>query len=327
MGQQYNHLTEWERKRLFEWYHYQKKSMREIGRLLDRSHSTISREIDRNMSTHYVPTYYPNPAHRAYKSRMRRRVTRERLKCSETRNYVVNKLRIGWTPELISGRLKLKSEAPYACHESIYQFIYHQAPELISHLPRKHKRRRKKYPARKYVRKATLKTSILERPIEVDNRTEVGHWESDSVESKGRKLALNVLVERVSRLAHITKLSSKKAIVTKNAIIKKLSEHPPGLVNSITYDNGVENAHHLVVNEYLDCKSYFCQPYHSWEKGAVEQINGLIRRYLPKGTDFETITENQILKIENALNSRPRKCLNYKTPFETYTEMSGALLL
>jgi len=98
-------------------------------------------------------------------------------------------------------------------------------------------------------------------------------------------------------------------------------------VNSITYDNGVENAHHLVVNEHLDCKSYFCQPYHSWEKGAVEQINGLIRRYLPKGTHFETITDSQILKIENALNSRPRKCLNYKTPFETYTEMSGALLL
>jgi len=138
---------------------------------------------------------------------MRKRVTRERLKCSETRDYVVDKLRIGWTPELISGRLKLKPEAPYACHESIYQYIYHQAPELIPLLPRKHKRRRKKYPARKYVRKTTLKTSILERPIEVDERTELGHWESDSVESKGRKLALNVLVERVSRLAHISKLS------------------------------------------------------------------------------------------------------------------------
>lgn len=325
MGKNYSHLSHCERKRIFHWFHYQKRPIREIARLLSRSHSTISRELKRNISTHYVPTYYPNPAQRMYQMRMSRRVQRQKLKDHETREYVTAKLKKGWTPQLIAGRLKLTGDARYVCHESIYQYIYKDAPDLISYLPRKHKKRRRKYPKRTSTKKIDLKVSILERPEFINDRSEPGHWESDSIESKCRKTALNVVVERVTRIVHITKLGSKKSLITSNAVVKRLSAYPSGFVQSITYDNGPENARHLKINEKLGCLSYFCLPYHSWEKGAVEQVNGLIRRYLPKGTDFSMVTEKQIQDIERDLNTRPKKCLGYRTPIEIYNELYGAL--
>jgi IS30 family transposase len=325
MGQQYTHLSLFERQRLFEWYHREKRSIREIGRLLGRSHSTISREIRRNMSNYYVPTYYPNVAHRYYQVKVRKRVKRPRLKTIEMQRHVSEKLKAGWTPEVISGRLKKEKSAVYVNHESIYQYIYKEARELIQYLPRKHKKRRKKYPVRKYAEKTSHKTSILERPESINNRSEAGHWESDTVECKTRKGGLNVVLERTFRLIRITKLPSKKSIDTKNALKQKLSKLPGSFVKSVTYDNGPENARHIETNSDLSCESYFCQPYHSWEKGAVEQVNGLIRRFLPKGTDISNIHHSSIRKIENLLNNRPRKCLGYKTPNEAYTEFYGAL--
>jgi IS30 family transposase len=310
---------------MFQWYHYQKLSMREIARRLDRSHTTISREIKRNMSHCYVPTWYPHPAQLDYQIRIRDRGKREKLKSKATREFVEEKIKIGWSPEIIAGRLKHEQKLDYACHESIYQYIYREQPELISYLPRKHKKRRKKYPKRKYPTKISEKTSILDRPQVVNHRIIPGHWESDSMESKHRSCALNVLIERSSRLMHITRLASKKSVDTKKAIVSRLEEHPNNFVQSITYDNGPENAAHLDVNQSLSCQSYFCQAYHSWEKGSVEQVIGLIRRYLPKCTDLRKVTDNMLNHIEKQLNSRPRKCLGYKTPLEAYNELSGAL--
>lgn len=326
MANHYQHLSQFERQRIFEWYHYKKKKIREVARLLNRSHSTISRELRRYQSVKYIPMYYPNPAHRAYKWRMKERSKRLPLKSPDTKEYVIEKIKLGWSPEIISGRLRQENNLDYICHESIYQFIYKQAPELIAYLARKHKKRRKKYPHRKYVTKISLKTSIIERPENINKRLTPGHWESDSIESKGRQCALNVLLERVSRLTHITRLNSKTAAVTRNAIVKRLSQHPDNFVKSITYDNGSENALHLNTNQLLNCQSYFCLPYHSWEKGAVEQVNGLIRRYLPKGSDFKDVSDKSVQEIEHDLNTRPRKCLGYKIPYEVYNEINGALL-
>ena len=325
MKKEYTHLDLWERQCLFVWYHYEKKSMRAIARQLGRSHSTISRELKRNISTHYVPTYYPHPAQRMYQQRIRNKAQRPLLKSLATRHYVIDKLKMGWSPEIISGRLKHENKLDSVCHESIYQFIYKESPELRETLPRKHKKRRTKYPKRKYISKIGAKTSILERPEGINERSIPGHWESDSLESKGRTCALNVLLERTSRITHITRLKSKRSNDTKNAIIDRLSEHPNRLVNSITYDNGIENALHLEINQQLECDSFFCQPYHSWEKGSVEQINSLIRRFLPKGTDFSQITNKTLREIEYQINSRPRKCLGFKTPIEVYNEICGAL--
>lgn len=323
----YTHLRLTERQLIYSWFHCGNESIREIARRLSRSHSTISREIKRNITDYYVPTYYPNPAHAMYEWRIKSRSQRLLLKNNDTRKYVIKKIKLGWTPQLISGRIKLEGDLVPVSHEAIYQFIYKEQKDLIAYLPRKHKNRRNKYPSRKYVTKTSQKVSILDRPENINNRLIPGHWETDSVESKHRNGGLNVIVERVSRLVKISKLSSKKAKATTHSIVNKLSDFPSSFIQSITYDNGNENAEHLLINRILGCKSYFCQPYHSWEKGAVEQVNGLIRRYLPKGTDMKLVHPSSIRKIENLLNNRPRRCLGYKTPYEVYDEIiSGALL-
>jgi IS30 family transposase len=325
MGDKYSHLSIWERQRLYEWYHNQGKSIREIGRLLGRSHSTISRELKRNISQKYVPTWYPHPAQRQYKIRIRDRGKRFLLKTPETREYVLEKLKLGWTPEIISGRLKLEKGLESVCHESIYQYIYKEANELIPLLPRSHKKRKKKYPTRKCKKRIEGKVSILDRPERINNRSEPGHWESDSLVSPQHKPGCNVLVERITRLVHISKLSSKESNQTKKAISNQLGQHKTAFVKSITYDNGVENSKHLDINKALGCNSYFCQAYHSWEKGAVEQVNSLIRRFLPKKTDITKVSNGRIKEIEFLLNNRPRKVLGYKTPLELYDEFTGAL--
>ena len=169
MGIHYSHLSNFERCRLFEWYHYQKKSIREVARLLNRSHATISREIRRNKSYHYVPTYYPHPAQFHYEQRMRERAQRIKLKSIEAQQYVVSKLKLGWTPEIIAGRMKLDGTYPSSSHEAIYQYIYKENPSLIVYLPRQHKKRRKKYTARKTHTVWGARTSILERPNDINS--------------------------------------------------------------------------------------------------------------------------------------------------------------
>lgn len=325
MTNKYTHLNIWERQSIYRWYHIEKKSLREIGRRLKRSHSTISREIKRNINTYFQPTYHPHPAQQKYKMRKQNKPRPMLLKTETTRDYVIQKLKVGWSPEIISGRLKTHPDAEYICHESIYQFIYREAPELIKYLPRKHKRRRKKYPRRKTKSKIPYKTSILDRPQNINKREVFGHWESDSIESCNHKGGLNVLLERQTRLTKIRKIANKKSETTANAIAISLKSFPADFVNSITYDNGTENAKHHEINKIFKCDSYFCQPYHSWEKGAVEQLNGLIRRVWPKGTNFNEISWKEINEIETLLNNRPRKCLNYKTPIEAYNEIHGAL--
>jgi len=140
-----------------------------------------------------------------------------------------------------------------------------------------------------------------------------------------RKSGLNVIVERCSRLVNISLIENKTALTTKQCIITRLSNHPTELVKSITYDNGTENVLHQAINDKLDTCSYFCEPYHSWEKGSVEQVNGLIRRIFPKGTDFTKVTVSEINRVEKLLNNRPRKCLKFKTPYEVFREAYGAL--
>ena len=136
---------------------------------------------------------------------------------------------------------------------------------------------------------------------------------------------LNVLVDRKSRLTHISFLGNKTAVVTKQVMLRRLNAYPTSLRQSITYDNGSENTRHEKINEVLGTQSYFCAPYHSWEKGSVEQVNGLIRRFFPKGTNFHELRQGEINRIEKLLNHRPRKCLQYRTPYEVFREARGAL--
>lgn len=320
----YTHLNRTERQLIYDWYHVQKRGIREISRRLSRHHSTISREIKRNINTTYVPTYHCNVAHYFARNRLTNRSRRYRLKNKETRSYIIEKLQLGWSPEIISGRLALITDLENVSYESIYQYIYKEDTSLIAFLARKHKTRRKKYPYRSIAKSISSKVFITQRPDHIDTRETIGHWESDSIESSSRG-GLNVIIERSCRLVHISKIPTKHASCTKNVIINKLIQHDKKFVKSITYDNGTENYQHMSIDKKLGTKSYFCLPYHSWEKGSVEQVNGLIRRYLPKGTDISKVSHDRITEIENLLNNRPRKCLNYRTPYEVYHSKGGAL--
>jgi transposase, IS30 family len=227
----------------------------------------------------------------------------------------------GWSPEQISGRIRIEHPGQSINHEAIYQYIYHpQNPhrlEMINLLRRAHRKRKNKSIGRK-VRKTTIpnRIPIDARPKSVEKRRHYGHWEGDSLISRKSKVALNTLVERKSRLVFITKLSRKSAAETNRAIITRLKKLPTTGRQTLTLDNGTENAKHEQLSAKLGIKCYFAHPYASWERGTNENINGLIRWYLPKGTDFRKITPEQIARIEKLINSRPRKCLGYKTPLE-----------
>jgi len=163
------------------------------------------------------------------------------------------------------------------------------------------------------------------RPAEINNRSEFGHWESDSMISRQSHSSLVVQLERLSRYVKIKKVSANKAENISAGIIQNLKKIDPALLKSITYDNGKENVKHQDVNQVLGMSSYFCNAYRSWEKGSVEQVIGLVRRYLPKKTDFAKVPESQITYIEHQLNSRPRKCLNFSTPYDVLQSASVAL--
>ena len=160
------------------------------------------------------------------------------------------------------------------------------------------------------------------RPIEADFRLEFGHFEADTIVScKGSKSALLVIVDRLSRRTKIKKLERKLADLTSSSIVVALSEYNITHLHTITYDNGSEFAEHEKVNKTLQMKSYFCKPFHSWEKGMVENINGLIRRWFPKRTNFDFVSDDEIQKVEDWINNREFEVLNWLTPNQVYENL------
>ena len=195
----------------------------------------------------------------------------------------------------------------------------YENPELSQYLPRKHPGKKPRSKNKKTER--TLipnRTGIEERPEEANERKEFGHFEADTIVSRKSLSALLVIADRASRKIKIKKLARKTAELTSSSIIFALKIYNIIQLMTITYDNGSEFCWHEKVNEELNMKSFFCNPYSSWEKGTVENINGLIRRFFPKGTDFDTITDEQIQYVEDWINNRPMKVLGYKSPNEKY---------
>ncbi len=324
MKKQYKQLTSDERD-LIATHHANGFSISDIAKMLNRNKSTISRELTRNRSKS-SKIYLSGQAHKKAKKRKKYAAIKEELKCHKIRNIVKNKLKEGWTPQIIAGELALNPQKLKVSHESIYLYIYKKRPDLVQYLPRSHKRRFKRVPkSNKKNNRIPNRISIDQRPQEINNRSQFGHWESDTVVSKQSKVALAVSIERISKLVKIKKIKQNKADMFSKAIIRRMKGLPACARRSITYDNGSENTQHELINEQLNTDSYFCNPYHSWEKGSVENINGLIRRFLPKKTDFAKITHKRIKEIELLLNNRPRKCLGFKTPAQVFLEQSVAL--
>lgn len=317
----YTHLTDFERDQIAV-LNAQGLSQNEIARRLGRDKGTLSRELARNRSPVYR-VYLPHKAQARAEHRFKESHHRERLKHHWLRGYVARMLKLGWSPEQITGRLKQLRCAVSVSPEAIYQYVYdsdtRKRIDLVSYLPRRHRKRLPKGHSRKHQKShIPSRIAITERPQEVARRKQPGHWEADTVISRASKASLAVACERTSRLVKIGKLTQRSAPEFRTSLNRRLSRYPQPMRRTITYDNGSENVEHEKVNAVLGTKSFFCNPYHSWEKGSVENLIGLIRRFLPKKTDFATITTSQIRMIERRLNNRPRKCLNYQTPLEVF---------
>lgn len=295
-------------------------SIREIGFKLGRSHSTISREFKRG-SFNPDPKYY-SPCHGDFVSRYNRQKAGRPRKMEDPaiKNYVVPLIKRGWSPEIISGRIGEDLPGYEISHETIYRYVYAGGLDLTGYLVRRQPFRKPKGNGRKR-HKIPNRLAIDLRPKGINERKVPGHWESDTLVGAHHSLGINVLVERKSRYMMMSRLPDATSRSTSQAIINRLSSLPGLLRRSLTYDNGSENARHEEINETLKSRSYFCNPYHSWEKGTVENTNGLIRRYLPKKTDFSLLTDEHIRYIESELNNRPKKCLEYKTPNEVFNSL------
>ncbi len=319
MGKGYKQLSLEERDRITE-MKSQEWSITDIAKGLERCKSTISRELQRNST----PAYKVYLSHRAHKRAVERKQeagSRPRLKNEQVVTYVRDKLEQGLSPELIAGRIGLEHSGLGISHEAIYQYIYHPKTEgraeLIGHLVRGHRKRKTKGIGRKERKtKIPNRIPIEQRPISVETRSRFGHWEGDSLVSRKSLAALNSLVERKSRLLLLTKLKRKSAELTKDAVLQRLQWFPEKARRTLTLDNGSENAQHETITEAIGMQCYFARPYASWQRGSNESVNGLVRRYFPKGTDFSKITDEQVAMVESIINNRPRKCLGYKTPLE-----------
>lgn len=326
MGTNYQHLSKEERD-LIAVLKAKGCSMREIGESLGRDKATISRELQRNAPEIHKGYYLSHKAQERAKERWSVSHFRNRLKNQAIRGYVEKRLKAGLSPELIAGRLRLDDPGSRISHEAIYQYVYANRQDLIGYLVRHNKKRKHRGYSRKH-KKSHIPNRVFieERPAIVAKRERVGDWEADTVVSRKSKAALQVLGDRSSRLVIIRKIKRTTSAAVRKVIQETLGAYPLDIRQTITYDNGHENVEHEQINKKLGTASFFCHPYHSWEKGTVENLIGLIRRSLPKRTDFRKISDDRIAAIEYTLNSRPRKCLAFRTPFEVFRQLANVAL-
>ena len=288
----------------------------EVARKVGFNKSSICRELKNNGSkTSYFAEYAQ--ANSDYKRKRCRR--KKILDFSKYRDYVLGKLGSGWSPEQISGRLKNIERTFNVCPETIYSFVYTDTyckENKVFQLLRFGRKKRRKQSGRR-VQKAKIpnRVSIHQRPLLVSERTELGHWEGDSV-IYANKYAINTLNELKTGIVVYTKLKQRTAELTISAMQGAFSAHP---AKTLTLDNGME----FVKHEELKPRKvdvYFADPYSSWQRGSNENSNGLLRGYLPKKANIDELSQEDLDSIAEDLNNRPRKRLGYKTPAEVYKQ-------
>jgi len=294
-------------------------SLRSIATMLERSPNTIATEVSENATRGIY-----DPAKADHKAYVKRKYSKyQGMKVVDdnvTRIYVEEKLKEDWSPEQIAGRMKyVDTHIPYVSHQGIYKFVYSVYGRWVEPFLRYGKKKKLRHDVTK---KAPLenRTFIDKRPNIIGKRGRFGDWEGDFIVSgKNGSGALLVLVERKSRYPLIFKLKDRK-VATINAVLRKVFGSGQLIASSLTIDNDICFRHHEQMSSIIGAPIFFCHPYHSWEKGGVENLNGLIRYYVPKKTDISLLTDEYIKEVERKLQTRPRKCLKYKTPLEVMTE-------
>jgi len=281
----------------------------EIAQATGLSQGTISKELSRNRGQR---GYRPAQAHRLATERKIQKRTRPKVIVGVMKDEVEARLRMKHSPDQISKSLAL--EAKKVSHETIYQYLaadLKAGGDLSSNLRINGKRRYRRRSKIGRVAKIPNRVDIEERPEVISGRKRYGDWEADLIQGGAGSGYLLSVYERKSRIGRLYLLPDKSSAETMKGIVTLLD----GLkVHSITYDNGLEFAMHESINELLGSESFFCKPYRSWEKGGVENYNGLVRQYFPKGYDFTKITAERLLEVEEEINQRPRNILAYRSP-------------
>jgi len=304
----YKHLSQVER---YQIYALMKAGhdQTQIAKLLDRHKSTISREISRNRG---LKGYRPKQACAI--------ATKRSEKCRNAATvppWVAEQaaclLKLQWSPEQIAGKLPVS-------HETLYRHVYSDKARggtLWKNL-RCQKQKRKRYAGGRDRRgQIPHRRPLSDRPVHIELRKQVGHWECDTVIGANHKGAIVTMVERKSGFSVIVKVSQKTSELVSRAIIEGLKPYMVRVI-TLTYDNGKEFAGHIQIDQALNSTSYFARPFASWERGSNENFNGLLRQYVPKKRSLNTVTEDEITMIQNRLNNRPRKRLGFKTPAEVF---------
>ena len=295
-------------------------SLNKIGKALERSVSTISREIDKNRGER---GYRHKQANRMAQERHEKKAKAFKL-TEEMKEIIAGYLKEGWSPEQIAGRLKREGIISLH-HETIYEYIRKDAKAggvLYKHLRRQGKKYRKSYGTASNRTGIPNRVDIDERPEEANKRERIGDWEADTMIGKNHKGALVTLDERKSKLRFAFPLAGKNAQDTTQAILILLTSLK-SYVKTMTFDNGKEFTLHETIAKALECQTYFAKPYHSWERGQNENANGLLRQYFPKSMELKDVSVKQVFEAVHKLNNRPRKCLRFKTPYEVFQQFTG----
>jgi len=320
-------------------------SLRQMARRLGRAPSTLSREVRRGVfsadavGTAYKPyrdprlrsactvsdpVYIASWAHRRAGQRAARSHEARKMRSDRLVAYVCDRLRAGWTPQLICGRARLDhpdDPEMAVCAETVYAWVYSPAQarrRWWDYLPRAHRTRRKN-PGRRVARSSPPgRTPISERPPAADQRTQFGHWEGDTIVGATKDHAVRTEVERKTRYLVARKVVGTTSASALQAQTRMFSPLPPLARLSTTCDNGPEHAKHATLAALVGTCTYFARPYHSWERGTNERTNGLLRRYFPKRTDFATVTDHDLQAAVTEINNRPMAVLGYRTPAEAF---------
>jgi len=317
----YHHLTEGERNQV---YALKKAGLTQcaIANQIGVNKSTICRELKRNTG---LRGYRPKQAHRLACARQSR-ISRTRIQDAIWIG-IEKMIREDWSPEQISGHLKDNDE-PSVSPEWVYQHIYadkRSGGDLHTHL-RCQKQRRKRYGSIERRGQIKNRVSIEKRPEIVDLRSRVGDWEADTVIGKQGHSVLVTLVERKTRFTVAMKAANKTAQAVTDAICENLKPYQDRVL-TLTYDNGREFAYHEEIARELTAEGFFAHPYHSWERGLNENTNGLIRQYIPKRKDIDDLSDEEVTKIIEKINNRPRKCLGFKTPNQLFSGLHKPVAL
>lgn len=299
-------------------------SMRHMAERVGCRPSTVSRELRRNISQ---KGYRPKKADAKARFRASAKAGRRRKFTSEMWDIAVANLRKGWTFEQTAGRCR-RDGVPMVCKETLYQEYYRRqkAGEGLPPLPMRRRRRKTRDRNAKKYRdagrgKIPNRADISERPKTVEARARVGNWEGDLINGNHGTGNLVTLVERMTRFTLVAYSATKEAAAVAAAIVGMLSGLPRDMLRTLTFDNGKEFAKFAELEQALGLKVYFAKPYHSWERGTNENRNGVVRKVLPKGSDFDAILDAEMRRIDYLLNDRPLKCLNWRTPREAFAAL------